>query len=97
VYHGKTADWAQMLFGVVSGVDRGMGTLDGVVIVEWEMAVLGVSVGRPIVTNGDGDALLPNYFGEDLFNCEILYYTCRVFYHLRFYDHSCLCGLSSLR
>ena len=40
-----------MPFGVVSGVDRGMGVLDGVVIVEGEEAVFGVSLGRPIVTN----------------------------------------------
>ena len=38
----------------------------GVVIVEVEGAVLGVNLGRSGVTNGDGDALFPNYFGEDL-------------------------------
>ena len=38
----------------------------GVVTVEGKWAVLGVNVGHPIVTNGDGDALFPNYFGEDL-------------------------------
>jgi len=27
VYCGKTADWIRMPFGVVSGVDRGMGVL----------------------------------------------------------------------
>jgi len=36
------------------------------VIVE-EGAVLVVNLGRPIVINGDGDALFQNYFGEDLF------------------------------
>jgi len=36
VYCGKTAEWIQMPFGVVSGVGRGMGILDGVVIVEGE-------------------------------------------------------------
>jgi len=36
VYSGKTADWIQMPFGMVSGVGRGMGVLDGVVIVEGE-------------------------------------------------------------
>jgi len=43
------------------------------VIVEGEGAVLGVNLGRPIVTNRDfvaelcdSDALFPNYFGEDL-------------------------------
>jgi len=40
-----------MPFGVVSGVDRGMGVLDGVVIVEGVGAVLEVKLGRPIVTN----------------------------------------------
>jgi len=42
-----------MLFGVVSGVSRGMGVLDGMVIVEREGAVLGVNFGRPIETSGD--------------------------------------------
>jgi len=41
-----------MPFGVVRGVGRGMGVLDGVIIVEWEGAILEVNVGRPIVTNG---------------------------------------------
>ena len=36
VYSGKTADWIQMLFVMVDGVGRGMGVLDGVVIVEGE-------------------------------------------------------------
>jgi len=36
---------------MVSGVGRGMGVLDGVVIVEGEGAILGVNVERPIVTN----------------------------------------------
>jgi len=35
-------------------------------IVEGEGTVLGVNLGRPVVTSGDGDALFPNYFGEDL-------------------------------
>jgi len=51
VYCGKTADWIRMPFGVVRGVGRGMGVLDGVMIVEGEWAVLGVILGRPIVTN----------------------------------------------
>jgi len=33
---------------------------------------LGVNVGSPIVTNGDGDALFPNYFWEDLLLKRIL-------------------------
>jgi len=38
---------------VVSGVGRGMGVLDGEVIVEGEWVVLGMNLRRPIVTNGD--------------------------------------------
>jgi len=38
---------------MVSGVSRGTRVLDGVMIVEGEGAVLGVNLGRPIVTNGD--------------------------------------------
>jgi len=39
----------------------------GVVIVEGEGAVLGVNLGRPIVTNGDlVTRLFPNYFGQCL-------------------------------
>ena len=56
-----------MPFGVVSEVSRGMGVVDGVVIIKWEVAVLGVNLGHPIVTIGDGDALFANYFGEILF------------------------------
>jgi len=43
-----------------------MGVFDGVVIVEGEMTVLGVNMWHSIVTNVDGDVLLPNYFGKDL-------------------------------
>jgi len=42
-----------MPFGMVSGVSRGMGVLDGLVIVEGERAVLGVNLGHHIVTNWD--------------------------------------------
>jgi len=42
-----------MPFGVVRGVSRGMGVLGVVVIIEGEGTVLGVNMGRPIVTNGD--------------------------------------------
>ena len=37
-YCGKTVEWIRMPFGMVSGVGRGMGVLDGmgVVIVEGE-------------------------------------------------------------
>jgi len=42
-----------MPFWMVSGVGREMGVLDGVMIVERKGAVLGVNLGRPIVTNED--------------------------------------------
>ena len=45
-----------MPFGMVSAVGRGMGVLDGVVIVEREEADLAVNLGNPIVTNGGFDA-----------------------------------------
>ena len=46
-----------MRFGVVSAwVGRGMGVLNGVVIVEGKWAVLGVNLGHLIVTNGDSVA-----------------------------------------
>jgi len=51
VYCGKTADCIRMPFGVARGVGRGMGVLDGVVIVEGEGAVWEVNLGRLIVTN----------------------------------------------
>ena len=51
VYCGKTADWIIIPFGVVSGIGRGMGVLDGVAIVEREGAVSSVNLERPIVTN----------------------------------------------
>ena len=42
---------------MVCGVGRGMGILDGMVIVEVERVVLKVNLGRPIVTNHtNGDA-----------------------------------------
>jgi len=41
-----------MPFGVVRGVSRGMGALDGGGDRQREGAVLGVNLGRPIVTNG---------------------------------------------
>jgi len=37
-----------MPFGVVNEVGRGMGVLDGLVIIEWEGAVLGVNFGRQL-------------------------------------------------
>jgi len=41
VYCGKTAEWIRIQFGMVSGVSRGMGVLDGVVIVEGKGQFLG--------------------------------------------------------
>jgi len=40
-------------FGMVSGVSRGMGVLDGVVIVKEEGTVFGVNLGHPVVINGN--------------------------------------------
>jgi len=54
------------------GVGRGMGVLVGSGDRRGEGAVLGVNIGRPIVTNGDGDALFPNYFGEDMLSDSAL-------------------------
>jgi len=36
VYSGKTADWIQMPFGMVSGVGQEIGVSDGVVIIKGE-------------------------------------------------------------
>jgi len=41
-----------MLFGMVTEVGRGMGILDGVVIIEGEGAAFWVNLGRHIVTSG---------------------------------------------
>jgi len=51
---------------VVSRVGRGMGVSDGGGDRRRGRGSFGVNLGRPIVTNGDGDALFLNYFGEDL-------------------------------
>jgi len=53
VYCGEMADWILMPFGVVSGVGRGMGVVNRVVIVEGEGEALGMNLGRPTVTNGN--------------------------------------------
>jgi len=50
-------------FGMVSGVDRKMGTLDAVGDRRWGRRSFRVNLGRPIVTSENGDALSPNYFG----------------------------------
>ena len=67
VYFGKTAEWIWLPFGIVSGVGRGMGVLDGDGYRRREGAVLGLNLGRPVVTNGDFVArLFSNYFGQYL-------------------------------
>jgi len=53
VYCSKTADWIWMPFGVVSGVGRGMGVLDGGGDRQREGEVLGINAIHPSVTNGD--------------------------------------------
>jgi len=47
-----------MLFGMVSGVGRGMGVLDGVGDHQGVRSSFGLNLWRPIVTNGDFVALL---------------------------------------
>jgi len=71
VYCGKTADSIRMPFGMVSGVGRGMGVLDGGSNRRRGKGSFGVNLGRPIVTNGDSaaelcesDVLFPNHFGR---------------------------------
>jgi len=50
MYCGKTAEWIWMPLEMVSGVNRGTGVLDGVVMVKGEGAVLGINCWHPIVT-----------------------------------------------
>jgi len=52
VYHGKMDDWIQMPFGMVRGVGRGTGVLDGGGDLRRGRGSFGVNLGRPIVTNG---------------------------------------------
>jgi len=47
VYCGKTAEWIQMPFGMVSGVGRGMGVLDWSPCAPKGRAVWGESGGSP--------------------------------------------------
>jgi len=70
VYCSETADWIQILFGVVSGV--GMVVLDRGSDHRGERGSFGGEFGASHVINGDfvawlceSDALFPNYFGED--------------------------------
>ena len=70
-----------MPFGVVRGVGRGMGVLDGGGIVEGEGAVLRVNLGRPIVTNGAlATRLFSNYFEDLLMLISVLYGTRKLCY-----------------
>jgi len=57
VYCDIMADWIRMLFGVVSGVGRGMDVLDG----------------DSDDQRGRGNMLFPNYFGEDLFTLKCVF------------------------
>jgi len=50
---------------MVSGVDRGTGVLGTVEIVEVKRGGFGKNLGRPVVTDGDGEALFPSDFVED--------------------------------
>ena len=57
-----------MPFEMVSGVGRGMGVLDEGGYRRREGAVLRLTLGRPVVTNGDfATQLFQNYFGQYLF------------------------------
>jgi len=53
VYCDKTAEWIRMPCGMMSGVDRVMGVLDGSGKRRMKGAVLGVNLRRSIVINGD--------------------------------------------
>jgi len=53
VYCGKTSEWIRMPFGVVRGIGRGMGVLDGSGYLRRGKDNFGVNLGRPIVTNGN--------------------------------------------
>jgi len=56
VYCGKTADLIRIPFGVVNGVGRGMGVLDGGDGRRREGTILGVNVKHTIVTVGNSVA-----------------------------------------
>ena len=53
VYCGKTAYSIRMPFGIVSGVGRGMGVLDGDGDHRRERHFWGVNFGHPVINNGD--------------------------------------------
>ena len=63
---------SRMPFGVVSGVSRGIGVLEGGGDRRRESAVFGVNLGHPIVTNRDFETrLFPNYVGQDLLDLQL--------------------------
>ena len=53
VYCGKMDEWIRMPFGIVRGVGRVMGVLDGGGNRQIERGSIGVNLGRPIISNGD--------------------------------------------
>jgi len=55
-----------MRFGVVSGIGGGMGVLDESGDRRRERGNFGVKLGQGTYAVRGGDALFPNYFGEDL-------------------------------
>ena len=62
-----------MPFGMMNGVGRGMGELDGDGYRRTKGAVMVLNFGRPIVTNGNfATPLFPNYFGQYLFYLQAL-------------------------
>jgi len=72
---GKTVEWIRMLFGMVSGVGRGMGALDRGSDRRKERGSFGVNLGRPIVTSGHlAMRLFANYFGQDLLHYYMVIY-----------------------
>ena len=69
VYCGKTADWIQMPFGMVSGSVEGWGGYR-----RRQRVSFGVEFGRATVTNWDfATRLFPNYFGQYSFLVRVPY------------------------
>jgi len=67
VYCGKTAEWKQMPFGMVSGVGRGMGVLDGGCDRRRGRVSFGGKFGASHCNQRDfAMRLFPNYSGQDL-------------------------------
>ena len=72
VYCGKTAEWIRMPLGMVSGVGRGMGVLDGTVNHRRGRGCFGGEFGASNCNQWglccESDALFPNDSGEDVFD-----------------------------